>query len=336
VSDFVQKLVLRAAGLPVGLDARPASQPSFVPGLPTGPAEATTPWATPGPTSETPPRGEPPAPRRATAPAQMPSLPPQRQDERPRASIPLGRDGAETAPSSPEPEHGAARTPTGALPPLEGRSPTPVEREQGATTADQPPPRTTTGPVEPSAPVGQSPGRTMRSEQPAPPDGARAVSRAVPAPQPSGDGGTIWRPPMDHDVEELAPPPQPVSQAQPPPIAAETEATSLRAVEPGASPRGEPPTPRDPSPTSRATAETAGPAVRPAPAPPAPRLTIGSSAPPRATAAEAPRAVEVHIGTIEVRASRPVPATPSRPRRQPEGFDRYAQMRGRARDERGL
>ncbi len=313
MSDFLHNLVRRGAGLGTGVSARPPFQPSFASDLPTVHRGASLP-----PAAETPPpvSHEHEMPVEAPAPADDRGVvSPQWQDVEPAARV---------APAPP--------------PVIEdtGAQPSPVRRPEATVAPRQMPPATPVGPpraavreervaVEP--PTTRS-AREPLAVQPPGPVQPRARAEAFQVWPLANDQAAPRRPSALGAVEWSAPRSQAVISAEVPHVAAGRETAQPAAVERSAPLRVEEAPTRELGPGPRASEEPVPALVRPAPAPPPPRLTVGPLAPPQATIAGEVPAVQVRIGTVEVRASRPAPSAPPPPRPRPRGFDDYAHLRG--------
>jgi hypothetical protein len=341
VSDFVHNLVLRAAGLAAGVSARPPLQPGFAPDLPT------TRWGAALPRA----RGTQPVSRDAQ-PAEVPAAQP-RQPER------------LTGGTAPPNDRGAVALPWQDVEPAAGVTPAPPSPAEDA--SEQPPAASRSQAIPPPMPTAIASPRKVHREEAEPLTGERVAPQRPPqsgsvfppdahrspelvrggrlSPQqggvsPAGEsmatatpdgalqkgGEQPRRPPTLSAVETPVPGPRHTISPEEPIVPAAGERA---VVEPGAPLREEaiPAQALEPLPPRTSMAAPL-PLVRPAPAPPPPHLAIAPLSAPPATVAEAASAVQVRIGTVEVRASRPTSPVPPRPRPQPLGFDDYAHLRG--------
>jgi hypothetical protein len=344
VSDFVHNLVLRAAGLATGVSARPPFQPSFAPDLPTVRRPAAPSWTNAiSPANRQAQPAEVPAPPPAHRPQASPSPSPEPPvlsvpREAPREAPLAGRSASE----SPAPHSGITPPAPEALvsdqagpqpqPQVQQDSPAqspesvradrlsprpggdvPVAKSTATAAPGNAPPESVHDRLADTKGVNQF---SLASDRSPAPGHGRGLQTAWSTPSETGDHvrNRTERPrqPATLDVDEAEFPPMslPGSQAVISPARAPvpTERESVT-VEPGPPLRAEP-----------------LPLVQPAPAPP-PRLLAAPLAPPSPVTETAP-AVQVRIGTVEVRASQPVPPAPLRSRPQPLGFDDYAHLRG--------
>ena len=334
MSNFVQNLVLRAAGLATDAGARPPFQPSFAPDLPTG-RRAIVP---PGPAVSAPADRDP-APAGVTAEVlatagalaepRLPMAPEvdARMEDLPRgegAPPPRAGDTGERPPAPPRrPEAGPVPGPLPAV--------APAPAAWGEEVADEPPapsPR----PAQASTPAARVDSPTGEAPMPRP-----ALDRPVPmlplvlplaADVPIDRRVAMARQvpdPSTGDVPRAGP--RPAISPEGPPATERREAGQPAATGPALEARAGPMPAREAEPLSTP------PLVRPAATPPGPRLAVGPAAEGTrleqpATMAEPGPAVQVRIGTVEVQASHPAPPSPPRPRPQPTGFDDYAHLRG--------
>jgi hypothetical protein len=332
VSDFVHNLVRRAAGLVADVSVRPPYQPSFAPELPTARRPAAPPGAT------------------ATSPAQSPPDTVRlHQPEMATATVSPVDEAGVTAPFPPDAGADVAQTLTQSPPAENVGSQTPVIRQQRVNAGHPPQPQTKLPMLRPSKPVLTSQSRTTSGEQveiaqPSPPSPrpelpegrslqstpTRPSPGSAPTQLPVGNQVAPWPPTDTNVIERPVPRSQSVFLSDRSPVPSESPVTQPATVELGAPLRAKPmPTPStDRESSSRAPLESAPPLVRPAPPPPPRRPVVRPFAPPPATLSEASTPVQVRIGTVEVRASRPAPPALPRPRPQPLGFDDYAHLRG--------
>lgn len=329
MSNFVQNLVLRAAGLATDTGARPPFQPSFAPDLQIERRAIVS----PGPAGSVP-AGQEPAPTEGAAEVLATA------GGLPGPGVPLAPEVDAQVEDLPRGE--------GAPPPRAGdteeRPPAPPRRP-----AAGPVP----GPLPAVAPAPAAWGEEVADEPPAPsPRPAQASAPEARADRPAGEA-PMPRPAHDRPVPELplvlplaadVPTDRQVAMARqvPDPSTGDVPRAGPR---PAISPEGPPATERreagqpaatgpaletrvGPMPARELAPLSAPPLVRPAATPPGPRLAVGPEAEQPATVAEAGPAVQVRIGTVEVQASHPAPPAPPRPRPQPKGFDDYAHLRG--------
>lgn len=334
MSDFVQRLVLRAAGLAAGVTARPSVQPSFVPSWgPTPPEGAKASAETPFATFAAQPVDTPEAGHLATH-APSPGPQPRRQTERPSPSSASGTDVHGTRPRASDPPVDAGSRPVKTSSAGEDDSQATSRTARGTQPARRSQAGATAAAVEPSLSASSAQDRKARSDQSTPSEGVDVTSASA---QPSSRASVLRQPSASLGTEGAQPRPQPIEPSSIPPVMAEsstmapTGATAEDArrrdrscsVDESRSPMGAP---------TEGTLQL----VAPRPTPPAARPTISARSEPRPTVSETASQVEVRIGTVEVRASRPTPVSPTRPRPAPEGFDSYARLRGQVRDEEDL
>jgi hypothetical protein len=341
VRNFVQNLVLRAAGLATGASARPPFQPSFAPDLPTGRRAI----APPGPAGSAP-AGRDPATAEVTAEILAtagalaePGLPMAPEVEARMADLPRGEgtpppQAGDTGEQPPAPPRRLETGPV--LGPLPATAPALAVWEEEA--LDEPPvPRPL--PVEaptPAArvdrPADEPPMRRPASEPPAGPPPRAARDRPVPKPPLllplAADVPTDRQVAMARQVPDpgtgdvTTASSRPAISPERPPATERREAGQPAATGPAVEAR------TGPMPAREAEPLSLPPLVRPAATPPGPRLATGPAAEQPATMAEAGPAVQVRIGTVEIQASHPAPPALPRPRPQPTGFDDYAHLRG--------